>query len=334
MKTDGPILITGAFRSGTTLIAQIIKNHPKIEFIYDSVNFMRFSYERYNPISNFDNVKALVNDIKERIADRWDMHFDDKKVIEMLQNQNVTYGLIYDNLMRELLFVNSEAELWGEKTTLVWTKIPAFFEMFPNGRVIHIIRDPRAILLSWKKMTNAPGNDYLDAILNCRDSMALMEEYKIRFKNKRYAPIRYEDLVNNSEKVLSEICNSLDLEPDEKMLDSKTFTDKSGEKWTGNSMFKEKINGISSKMVDIWKTKLEEWEIWLTDFVIGEYMEKFNYKKIEIKQTASLIQKIIKEVQSSKLVTDGFLYFLLTGEGYERFPSDPIDPKNWDRRIK
>ena len=181
MKTDGPILITGAFRSGTTLIAHIIKNHPKIEFTYDSVNFMRFSYERYNPISNFDNVKALVNDIEERIADRWDMHFDAKKVIEMLQNQNVTYGLIYDNLMRELLFVNSEAELWGEKTTLVWTKIPAFFEMFPNGRVIHIIRDPRAILLSWKKMTNAPGNDYLDAILNCRDSMALMEEYKIRF---------------------------------------------------------------------------------------------------------------------------------------------------------
>lgn len=334
METDGPILITGAFRSGTTLIAQIIKNHPKIEFIYDSVNFMRFSYERYNPISNFDNVKALVKDIKERIADRWDMHFDDKKVIEKLQNQNVTYGLIYDNLMRELLFVNSEAELWGEKTTLVWTKIPAFFEMFPNGRVIHIIRDPRAILLSWKKMTNAPGNDYLDAILNCRDSMALMEEYKIRFKNKRYAPIRYEDLVNNSEKVLSEICNTLDLEPDEKMLDSKTFTDKSGEKWTGNSMFKEKINGISSKMVDIWKTKLEEWEIWLADFVIGEYMEKFNYKKMEIKQTTSLIQKIIKEVQSSKLVTDGILYFLLTGEGYERFPSDPIDPKNWDRKIK
>lgn len=334
MKTDGPILITGAFRSGTTLIAQIIKNHPKIEFIYDSVNFMRFSYDRYNPISNFDNVKALVNDIKERIAERWDMHFDDKEVIEMLQNQNVTYGLIYDNLMRELLFVNSEAELWGEKTTLVWTKIPAFFEMFPNGRVIHIIRDPRAILLSWKKMTNAPGNDYLDAILNCRDSMALMEEYKIRFKNKRYAPIRYEDLVNNSEKVLSEICNSLDLESDEKMLDSKTFTDKSGGKWTGNSMFKEKIDGISSKMVDIWKTKLEEWEIWLSDFVIGEYMEKFNYKKMEIKQTASLIQKIIKEVQSSKLVTDGILYFLLTGEGYERFPSDPIDPKNWDRKRK
>ena len=334
MKTDGPILITGAFRSGTTLIAQIIKNHPKIEFIYDSVNFMRFSFEKYNPLSNFENVKALVSEVRERIAERWDMHFDEKKVIKKLQNQKMSYEIIYDNLMRELLLEESDAEIWGEKTTLVWTKIPAFFEMFPNGRVIHIIRDPRAILLSWKKMTNAPGNDYLDAILNCRDSMALMEEYKIRFKNKRYASIRYEDLVYNPKEVINEICSILDLDYNEKMLDSTVFSDKSGGKWTGNSMFKDKINGISSKMVDIWKTKLEEWEIWLTDFIIGEYMDKFNYKKMEIERNAPLIQRIIQEVQSSKLVTDGILYFLLTDEGYERFPSDPIDPKNWDRKMK
>ncbi|MGM0411630.1 MAG: sulfotransferase, partial [Bacillota bacterium] len=43
INNSGPILITGTFRSGTTLISQIMRNHPNIALVYDSVNFMRFS---------------------------------------------------------------------------------------------------------------------------------------------------------------------------------------------------------------------------------------------------------------------------------------------------
>ena len=103
MKKNGPILITGTFRSGTTLIAQILKNHPEVELVYDSVNFMRFSYDRYNPLSQFNNVESLLTEIHNRISERWDMNFDYNRVIDRLKNQEITYGLIYDILMCELL---------------------------------------------------------------------------------------------------------------------------------------------------------------------------------------------------------------------------------------
>ncbi len=329
MKKNGPILITGTFRSGTTLIAQILKNHPEVELVYDSVNFMRFSYDRYNPLSQFSNVESLLTEIHKRISERWDMNFDYNRVIDCLKNQEITYGLIYDILMSELLLTKSEAEIWGEKTTLVWTKIPEFFKMFPNGRVIHIIRDPRAILSSWKKMTNAPGNDYLDAILNCQDSMAKMDQYKSTFKDKRYVAMKYEDLVDHPAALMKIVCEKLDLIYTDELLDAKMFADKAGKKWSGNSMHQDNVKGITKKLVDIWKTKLDNWEIYLTEHIVGKYMTTFDYKNMNIEKTMPLIQRISSEIASSELVTEGMLFYQLTNEGFERFPTDPLSSKNW-----
>lgn len=330
MKKAEQILITGTFRSGTTLIAQMMKNHPNIEMVYDSVNFMRFSYGRYDPLKDFKNIKALVKEIHERIETRWNMHFDYKKVLNKLEKEEQSYRLIYDTLMKELLLSNSDANVWGEKTTLVWTKIPDFFKMFPNGGVIHIIRDPRAVLGSWREMTNTPGCDYLDAIINCRGSMEQMQQYKKIFRKEGYVPIRFEDLVINPEKCARKICAKLGLEFSLDMLDASSFTDKSGKLWRGNSMFKEKLNKISKNTINIWEEFLADWEIWLTELLITEFMDNFGYKRKNIELNENSKNEILHKIQSSKLLTNGLLNFLLKKKGMERFPTDPLDSKNWD----
>ena len=47
-----PIFITGVWRSGTTLISRIFNNHPELDITYDSVHFMRFSFNHYDQISD------------------------------------------------------------------------------------------------------------------------------------------------------------------------------------------------------------------------------------------------------------------------------------------
>ena len=47
---------------------------------------------------------------------------------------------------------------------LCWTKIPDFLSMFPDGKVIHVIRDTRDVLSSFKRVTYEPGLKYLDAV--------------------------------------------------------------------------------------------------------------------------------------------------------------------------
>lgn len=330
MKKEGPILITGTFRSGTTLISQVLRNHTNVKMVYDSVNFMRFSYERYNPIYEIKNVKKLLNEIKERISERWGMNFEPEEIVESIENKKITYAQVYNELMKKLLLTDSDSEIWGEKTTLVWTKIPAFFKMFPEGRVIHIIRDPRAVLASWKNFTNAPGNDYLDAIFNCLGSMGHMRKYNRNFEEKRYIGIRFEDLVRDPHHTAQKVCKELEIEFEEEMIQTQSFKDKSGKSWSGNSMFKDKIKGFSTDTIDTWKDELKEWEIWFTEFFTHDEMIKFNYKKMDTKNTKSLIEKVMEETQSSQLVTNGALYYLFNKEGLERFPSDPLDSKTWE----
>ena len=49
--------------------------------------------------------------------------------------------------------------------------------MFPNGKVLHIHRDPRSVgMASYKKMTNEPGYAYLDTIFNFISSVQHIKE--------------------------------------------------------------------------------------------------------------------------------------------------------------
>ena len=37
-----PLLITGVYRSGTTLVSDILRKHPDLDITYDSINYFRF----------------------------------------------------------------------------------------------------------------------------------------------------------------------------------------------------------------------------------------------------------------------------------------------------
>ena len=70
---NAPIFITGVWRSGTTLISRIINNHPNLDITYDTVHFLRFSYNKYNPISDKKNVERLIQDTSKRLYDRYEL---------------------------------------------------------------------------------------------------------------------------------------------------------------------------------------------------------------------------------------------------------------------
>ena len=231
--------------------------------------------------------------------------------------------------MKNLFLTKSKKGIWGEKTNLAWTKIPSFFEMFPKGRVIHIVRDPRAVLSSWKKFTHAPGNDYLDSILNCYDSMKKGLFYRNNYTDKRYTLITYEDLVSDPVNTVKNICNALDIGFDMSMLETSNFTNLRGEKWKANSMHDNNMSGISISVVDKWKDILEGWEIILTENIIDGLLSEFNYSSVKINDKNEFVDKMINESQKSNLTSEGLIRFVLTNEGFERYPSDPLVKDNW-----
>lgn len=323
-----PIFITGAWRSGTTLISRILNNHHELSVTYDTVHFLRFAYGKYDPITNKVNIKRLVHDIGERLKLRYNFDIDEDMILQEL-GDGITYASVYDSVMRDFLLKNTGSKIWGEKTNLAWTKIPKFLEMFPNGTVIHVIRDPRAVLASWKKFTNAPGNDYLDSIMNCYDSMRFAQKYETRYAHSNYVMLRYEDLVSNTQETVESLCEKIGVEFDAGMLDVNKFTDRAGDKWKANTVYNVEINGISMEMIDKWKNKLEEWEVFLTEELIGALLDTYHYQSLGLVDSRAFADKAISEVQKSSLVSEGLIRYLVTKESFERYPSDPSDERNW-----
>lgn len=323
MLSSGQIFITGTPRAGTTLIAQILGNHSVINSTYDSTNFMRFCYEQYGDLNNPENLSSLVHDLATRIAKRWEMKLDRFNVIQEVVNDDpldITYKRVYNQVMHDLLLKNQEEEIWVEKTTMEWRNAFNFLKMFSKrGKVVHVLREPKAVLASWKKFTHAEGNDYLDIIFNCVDSRNYAVDNHEKFGN-QYFPLLYDEFVQQPEDYLKRHCerNFLPVSYEEQMLDLSKCTDKSGNKWDGNSMFEGHFDSISTDALNKWRDELEDWEIKLTNAVY------YN------KEKDSIPDRAIEELKESDLAWTGFQKWRETGKGVERFPKDPTNPDNWE----
>ena len=77
-----PLLITGVYRSGTTLVSDILRKHPDLDITYDSINYFRFIIKKN--ISS-EKYKEIVNSISHRMKVRYQFHWT-KKIINRIQN--------------------------------------------------------------------------------------------------------------------------------------------------------------------------------------------------------------------------------------------------------
>lgn len=325
-----PIFITGVYRSGTTLISAILNNHSELSVTYDSVHFMRFSYNKYNPIRKKQNYRRLVMDTHERLFKRFNMIFDPNEVFKEVNKLNpVDYSGIYDAIMRALLLKNKYKKRWGEKTNICWGQIPNFLKMFPDGKTIHVIRDPRDVLCSYKKMTTEPGLRYLDCAFTSLDSFNAVRRYRSYLDSKNYYYLRYEDFVRNPQDEIQKLCKFLEADFELHMLDHARFKDKKGNPWKGDSSFDLEIDGISTKPIGRWKTNANRIEIFIIEMILRERMLEFDYEPTGIFLTEREWNELYG-ILKDPFINKRFCGWLKTAEGVEAYPSDPL---RWGDKI-
>ena len=57
LKSDLQVLITGCYRSGTSHTSLLVGNHPQLAVTMYTTSFVRYCFNRYNPISKKNNLK-------------------------------------------------------------------------------------------------------------------------------------------------------------------------------------------------------------------------------------------------------------------------------------
>lgn len=203
-----PIFVIGTGRSGTTLIRFMLSAHPRI-YITHEASFYVFEaiYSRRG------SGREFLEYFFQTPAFRW-LRLDPDRVRVVLPDPLPRERLheIFTAVMREKAGQYRRVR-WGDKTPVHATYLGRIFADYPDARVIHMVRDPRAVAHSLSRMPWASGSLFANAWLIERDHR------KVAPYRDRVLRIRLEDLLAEPRATMARVLDYIGEPWDDAVLD-------------------------------------------------------------------------------------------------------------------
>jgi hypothetical protein len=297
------IFIVGVSRSGTTLMRRILNRSDQIAISTENhflghlipTEGVRYKFRKFGDLSDDDTVRRLVEYIyssdfkkgsKYRILSKhW--HW----IIKKVDREDFLQRILASDRSERALFtimMQMYADYWGkpimgEKTPAHLRYVPTLMAWFPDGKIIHMLRDPRAIFVSElrrRKETpvTAPFKqlkqfDFLfKFFIMLQTTVVWFESIQRYYKYKRIYPnnyylLKFEDLVSDPEKHIGQVCEFLGVEFQDKMLEQKVVS----------RGFRFKQTGFDAQAATRWKERIDRWISAWFSFWFGKYLKEFGY---------------------------------------------------------
>lgn len=278
VEQPGPIFVVGVPRSGTTLLRLLLNAHSKIA-IGPETHFFKQVWalrEKYGDLAKHENLQALWSDYTGEKSFE-DFRFED---ISSVEETIFSSSKSYAGLLKDLLTLYAQREgklIWGEKTPEHLFNVEEILEWYPTARIVHVIRDPRAVCSS---LTKVPWSSD-DLISNARVWNRYLEHAE-QLKGKpgiasRMLEVLYEDLIANTEDTLIRICEFLDLEFETQMLEfhqqSSQYVEKD-EPWKNNA-----LSPLNTSSINKWKQEITATQRSELEAVSRKHMIQHGYLK-------------------------------------------------------
>lgn len=269
-----PFFIVGAHRSGTTMLRLMMNAHPRIAVPFESdfIANTYYSLSQYGDLSQSDNIARLLDEIAENRFVKRGALIADRAAI--LRRQPKTYA----ELVRAIYSVYADAHgkaRWGDKDPSYATEIDVLQKLFPDCRVIHIVRDGRGVALSNRGIDW--GSKHLPTVARSWQWHVTLAHKMGGMLGERFLEIHYEDLVRQPEAILRSICRFLGEEFSDDML----HYDESAEEEMPADAMKYHNTSVSPPdpdKVDLWKREMTRADRILFERVVGNTLAEFGYE--------------------------------------------------------
>jgi len=225
------IFLSGALRSGTTMLRLMIDHHPDITF--------ESEFEYVTPMITDEGYFPEINDYYDFLETNANFQMED-----LIINKSLDFV----HLCRDFLL--QKQKVTGTK--ILGSTVHNYFSrlkyVWPNARYIRITRDGRDVARSFIPMGWA-GNVYhgIDHWINSENEW---ESYKNVLDDDNWIEIKYEDLLDNPQAALTQICDFIGLDYDAKMLDYPKYTTYSAPDSSLSYQWKNKQSEMELRLIE------------------------------------------------------------------------------------
>lgn len=288
------VFVTGASRSGTTLLSRVLGNHSTIL----GLNELQY----FGELRNVDDCTDILSDTEcSRLAavllarqarDFWtdgptreERRCAAELVAEWPPASRTGAG-VYARTVAWLAAQAGKTRV-SEQTPRNIFYARRLLELYPEARVVHMVRDPRAVLASQKNRwqmrrlggKNVPISEVVRLWFNYHPvtmsrlwsgatdaALALESHPRVRL-------LRFEDLVDDPEQTVRDLCDWLELDFEPGMLDVP--------QWGSSNIRHESAGrGVSQAMVAKWKEVLNPGEIRISERLTAKHLDRFGYARV------------------------------------------------------
>ena len=197
-----PFFIVGCPRSGTTLLRDLLRSHPRLTIPPESHFIPGFYRALGDPSSDAEASQMVTRILKHPRIAMWGIE---------PQPEDVAGCRSFGELTRRLyeMWANARGKpRWGDKTPHYVKEIPLLMRLFPDAQVIHIIRDGRDTALSWLRTRFEPQNLYMAARM-WKEMVTKGRQDCACLAADACLELRYETLLARPESTMREVCDFL-----------------------------------------------------------------------------------------------------------------------------
>lgn len=327
MDSPSHLFIVGASRSGTSLLRNCLDCSDQVGLAGET-HFLggirsarsHFSYltgerptERFRPDSPW-----VCSGLARQLAQKYDVHtdtgvrgvvdflckpersfwchsidhFDKSVIIEKLLESDRSCRSIFSLIMETYA---GDKTVWGEKTPAHIHWVPTLLKWFPEAKIVHILRDPRAVFLSQRRkkaVQRADRISFRHRIVRKSDSAhevyigvnvmcqwlriaQLHEMYQAAYPD-NYTMIKFESLVGQPEQALNDLCQSLGINYSDAMA-KPAFSNSS---LTGKHQLQsveQRVKGFDKAVINRWQDHIAPRTRKWIERSAGKYIDRFNY---------------------------------------------------------
>ncbi|MEK6477319.1 sulfotransferase [Catalinimonas sp. 4WD22] len=292
-----PVFIVSSGRSGTTLLRSFLNGTENIYVPHESDFLVRgFPFYSRKEAYTEDDLWIITHlFIRSSQDEGWGM--DCNYIYNYLrENRPSTFAQINNSIYYSYLDQIGKSDIpWGVKAPVLIAHLDRIFSIFPNAKIIHIVRDGRDVCLSYqdihKKITKRKRfgpNTILANALYWIDGLRRIE----KSNNNQVYELRYEDLIMKTDETLKNIFTFLNF--------SYSPAAASGMK-REKSVLEEHRLGIHKNIskpllksnILKYKVSMPSWKRFFYELIACPYLQKYSYE-IEYEITKNTLFNIIR----------------------------------------